>query len=450
MQNQSLREWRQFSGNLKADAFVVPVTFLARLNLLGEIEFDFDRIVITQETFALLEYLLRDLGPSYFSTIGKSDDGTELKIERIYFSTEHFNDGEIEYIRLSQGHYSKAIFTRNLTEKRHKPLIKMWLIGFKRSHPLTQDCHLGTISMIECPSVDDSDDLTSFIQVEAKNDISDISVWYEEASKLLEHVRLVMSFASGLMLRVPIVEFYVGDKLTADVLSQVRQTSNTSIPVFEPYKRKPIFEAAVNSFFDSPFNVKNLFIAIEWFVMNSSYPEVRLVNAMTVLENLISSNLEENDISIITDKKEVETQRKYLRRVLKRSFENWSTDEMGSQKKTLSDINENLANLNRRSLRQKLDILANRWSIPLEDIGDTRIKTVVNARNSIVHQGQYDVDRKNELWGHAMVAREIVIRFIFRAIGFHGSYICHLGKFHQASFPSINDFQDTDTVTTNQ
>lgn len=383
--------------------------------------------------------------------MGKSDDGTELKIERIYFSTEHFNDGEIEYIRLSQGHYSKAVFTRNLTEKRHKPLIKMWLIGFKRSHPLTQDCYLGMISMVECPTVDDSDDLTGFIQIEAKSDISDLSVWHEEASKLLEHVRLVMSFASGLMLRVTIVEFYVGNKLAADILSQVRQqASNTSIPVFESYKRKPIFEAAVNSFFEPPFSVKNLFIAIEWFVMSSSYAEVRLVNAVTVLENLISSNLEENDMLIITDKKEAETQRKYLRRVLKRSFKNWSTVEIVSQNKTLSDLNENLANLNRRSLRQKLYILANRWSIPLEDIGDTRIKTVVNARNSIVHQGQYDVDRKNELWGHAMVAREIVIRFIFRAIGFHGSYICHLGKFHQASFPSINDFQDTDTVTTNQ
>jgi len=445
MQNQSLCEWRQFSGSLKADAFVVPVTFRAHLNPSGEIEFDFDHIAITQETCFLMNYLLpRETGLSYFSMIGKSDDGTELEIERIHFSSEYFCDAENEHVRLSRGRYSKAVLSRNLAETRRNPLIKMWLIGFKRSHPLTQDCHLGTISMIECPSVDDSDDLTGFIQIEAKSELSNVSVWHEEASKLLEHVRLVMSFASGLMLRVPIVEFYAGDKLAVDVLSQVRQVTTASFPVFESYDRKPIFEAAVNSFFDSPFKVKNIFIAIEWFVMDSSYAEVRLVNAMTVLENLISSNLEENDIWIMPDKREFDKCRKLLRNVLRQGIEKWSTEDRESQKNTLSDINENLANLNRHSLRQKLDILANRWSIPLKDIGETRIKTVVNARNLIVHQGHYDIERKSDLLEHSMVAREIVIRFIFRAIGFHGSYICHLGKFHQAYFPSINDFQDTD------
>lgn len=440
MQNQSLCEWRQFSGSLKADAFVMPLTFLARLNPSGEIEFDFDHIAITQETCFLRDYLLpRETGLSYFSMIGKSDGGIELEIERIHFSSEYFCDAENEHVRLSRGRYPKAVLSRNLAETRHNPLIKMWLIGFKRSHPLTQDCHLGTISMVECPSVDDSDDLTGFLQIEAKSDLSDISVWHVEASKLLEHVKRVMSFASGLMLRVPLVEFYSGNKLAVDVLSQTQQVTTASFPVFESYDRKSIFEAAVNSFFDSPLKVKNLFIAIEWFVMDSSYAEVRLVNAMTVLENLISSNLDENDIWIMPDKKKFDRCRRLLRSVLRQGIEKWSTEDRESQKSTLSDINENLANLNRHSLRQKLDILARRWSIPLEEIGETRIKAVINARNSIIHQGHYNIGHNNSIWEHAMVARELVIRFIFRAIGFHGRYISHLEKYHSAYFPPKND-----------
>lgn len=310
----------------------------------------------------------------------------------------------------------------------------MWLIGFNRSHPLMQDCHLGSITLIECPPDNDSDDLTGLLQIEAKNKLSGKSDWHQEATKLLEHVRLVMSFASGLMLRAPIVEFYAGDKLSVDVLSQIRQVSTTSFPVFQSYDRRSIFEAAVNSFFDPPFRVKNHFIAIEWFVMSSSYGEVRLVNAMTVLENLVSSNLEEDDIWRIPDQKNFKKFKQSLQKELKQSFEKL-TENKENLKITLPDIYENLANLNRRSLRQKIDILANRWSISLEDIGETQIKAMIKARNLIVHEGHYNTEHTHSLWEHAMVARELVIRFIFRAVGFEGSYISHIGNYHSAYFP---------------
>ena len=439
MLNQNLRGRRQFSGCLKTDTFSVPITFHAHLNHSGEIEFDFDHIAITQEICFLRDYLLPGkTGLSYFSLIGKSDDRTELEIERIHFSSEYFCDAENEQVRLSQGCYSKAVFAKNLAEIRHKPLIRMWLIGFKKSHLLTQDCYLGAISMIECSSVDDSDDLTGFLQIEAKNEESDMSAWHDEASKLLEHVRRVMSFASGLMLRVPIVEFYAGDKLTLEILSQIRQVSTASFPVFQSYDRKSIFEIAVNSFSDSQFKVKNLPIAIEWFVMDSSYAEVRLVNAMTVLENLVSSNLEENDKCRIPDKKKFKKFKESLRKEVKPWFEKQS-ENSNSQKITLSNFDETLLDLNRCSLRKKLDILANRWSIQLEDIGETRIKEMIKARNSIIHEGHYNIEHDKNLWEHAMVARELVIRFIFRALGFQGSYISHFGNYHQAHFSPKND-----------
>ena len=37
---------------------------------------------------------------------------------------------------------------------------------------------------------------------------------------------------------------------------------------------------------------------VDWFVMDTTYKEVRLVNAMTVLENLIASNLDDDVIRI--------------------------------------------------------------------------------------------------------------------------------------------------------
>ena len=50
MQNQSLSKFRQFCGFLEANGSVAPVTFRARINSSGEVEFDFDKIAITKET----------------------------------------------------------------------------------------------------------------------------------------------------------------------------------------------------------------------------------------------------------------------------------------------------------------------------------------------------------------------------------------------------------------
>jgi len=60
-----------------------------------------------------------------------------------------------------------------------------------------------------------------------------------------------------------------------------------------------IFKAAVHSFFEAPIEVKRLFFAIEWFAMEVTYNEVRLVNAMTALENLIDSNLSSEEALIV-------------------------------------------------------------------------------------------------------------------------------------------------------
>ena len=94
-----------------------------------------------------------------------------------------------------------------------------------------------------------------------------------------------------------------------------------------------------------------------------------------------------------------------------------------------------LQNLNRQSIVQKLYILAKRWAVPLDGISRKQIKTAKDARDSIVHRGHYDKDGSNELWEHVTVEREIVIRFLFTAIGYQGRYISHLGGFHHAQFP---------------
>ena len=63
----------------------------------------------------------------------------------------------------------------------------------------------------------------------------------------------------------------------------------------------------------------------------------------------------------------------------------------------------------------------------------------IDARNGIVHEGRYHDPAKTQqpLWDHVTVVREIVTRLVFRALGFEGRYVSHLGGYHEATFPPL-------------
>lgn len=219
-------------------------------------------------------------------------------------------------------------------------------------------------------------------------------------------------------------------------LTQTRQAS-AAFRTFAYHSQQPVFDAAVTSFFNPPFEVKNLFFAIEWFAMEATYNEVRLVNAMTALENLVASNLGDND-TLIRPKKEFEKTRSTLRSVLRQCIGKWSSEEATRADEIVLELNERLADLNRRSILQKLMILAERWSVPLDGIGEDKIKAAKQARDRIVHRGHYYDDgkeRNDDLWGHVTVVREIVVRFLLTAIGYRGGYFSYIGGCHDEQFP---------------
>lgn len=171
--------------------------------------------------------------------------------------------------------------------------------------------------------------------------------------------------------------------------------------------------------------------------MDPSYSEVRLVNAMTALENLVDSHLADSD-ALIRPKGEFNKTRRLLRQVIKQCVEKWSDDDLKNVGEAVTALNEKLADLNRRSIFEKIKRLAELWSVPLDGISDEQIKFAKAARDLIVHRGNYyeeGKDKGDNLWEHVTVIREIVVRFILTAINFKGSYCSYLGGYHITQFP---------------
>lgn len=253
-----------------------------------------------------------------------------------------------------------------------------------------------------------------------------------KAEKLLEHMRTIMSFAAGTNLRRPVAEFRHGIDVNVTVTSCSEQR-RAELSNFHPLDRQTIFETGVRAFFSPPIVVENLWMALEWFSMTASYNEVRLVNAMTALESLVNYNVRDKSLLL---KDSTFTK---LKRVIRAAIKQFIEENMLNEEHPdlNCELEEKLAELQRHTLKRKLRILIEHWSVPIEGMDDEMISAAINARNHVVHEGRYYAKGKEQtnLWVHVTVVRELVTRIVFTALGFRGRYISHLGGYHHAVFP---------------
>ena len=383
----NLAEPKPFSGTLSRGEHSLQLTINIGIDPAGEVELKFDPIALSDDTkFILL--------------CGKS---------------------ELRY---------------KLTTPTERPVLRMRLKGFENFGSLHDECRLGRLVMSGQHSVDDKNAVTGSVVVESISVPDDVAVWRADTEKLLEHIRRIMSLAASSLLRAPIFEFFCGDDVEVVMWSQIRQESS-AFRVVHFLAQEAIFEAAIKSFFDPPVVVKNLFFAIEWFGMDAEYSEVRLVAAMTALENLIDANSLDEE-ALIQPRRDFEKTRRTLRKVIRACLKQWPPSDGEG---LLEELNEKLADVNRRPLLAKLDLLAKRWGVPLEDISQKSLRAAKNARDRIVHRGHYYEDAKDsdaDLWTHVVVVREIAVRFLLTAIGYKGRYISYLGGYHDADFPPLS------------
>lgn len=427
-------EWNSYSGELSLGADTLAVTFHAGADPSGEIELEFEPIKLNDASkFILLKWHgdKKD-GMIYFSLSGVAVDGTRFETTRLSFnSLGEFSDASGTRMT-PKGRCAKAVLTFKLVNPAEKPVLQVRLKGFKNFRTEPIDCALGKVHISGLAEFEDANIVTGTITVQAQERPDDVTTWHTKADRLAEHVRDIMSLASSSVLRVPLIAFYEGDTLTVTAWSQNR-ASSSAFPIFHFLDLDPIFQTAVRSFFDPPIAVNRLSFAIEWFAMNASYNEIRLVAAMTALENLIDSNVTDAE-GLILPKKAFDKTRKVLLSVIRTCVAKWST---GSEE-ALSEVNETLAALNRRSMLRKLKLLAQRWNVPLDGISDESMRAAKNARDRVVHRGQYyeDVAESDaDLWTHVTVIREIAVRFLLTAIGFKGRYYSYIGGYHNAVFP---------------
>jgi len=422
-----------FTGHLSLAGDSVPVHVRIGMDEAGVLEFEFETLKLTdQSRFIYMNWHTPSREITYFSLDAATAEGKTFSTAKLYFlSLNNRTDATGTWFSPS-AKCDLGVLLYKLKDRAEHAALRMRVKGFKNFGPLREECPLGLVVARGQHEIDDVDTITGSFAVQATGPV-DAAAWRAEAENLLKHIRRVMSFAATSLLRAPIMEFFSGDTLEVTVRSEPRQHSAFA-PIIHFLAQEAIFRAGVNSFFNPPVAVKHLFFAIEWFAMTSTYNEIRLVEAMTALENLVDSNLEENE-TVILPRRVFDKIRRVLLRVIRQCVAKW---EPSTREDALSDINEKLNDLNRRSLLRKLATLQKRWNVPLDGIDNAALNAAKRARDKVVHRGQYYEDAKEtdaDLWTHVMVIREVAVRFLFIAIGYKGQYISHMNGYHNAEFP---------------
>jgi hypothetical protein len=426
---------RSYRGELRLNDEHCSVEFSVHVDSAGEVVIDFGVVPFTPET-SLFRKWDRE-GPEFveFQLSGRADDGTQFSTDDLHFTAvkTSWKKDEGSFLHPKPS-CSAARFVRSRRQRARAPLRRMLLKGFRNHGPLQMDTPLGKIAMAGPTELPDANRVTGWIAVEANDTPPDIDQWLSEVDRLIEHVRRVMSFASGAVLRAPLREFYSGETVDVTAWSQAEQ-KGSALRVFHYLDQRAVFEAAVHSFLTPPIEVKSLFFAIEWFAMDAGYTEIRLINAMTALENLIDSNLDDA-AALIQPPGQFEKTRRVLRSVIRACLSKWSSGSDAAE--AALEVNEKLADLNRRSFLRKLLLLAERWRVPLDGISEDSLRAAKQARDRVVHRGQYYEDSKDgdaDLWTHVTIVGEVVTRFLLTAIGYRGRYYSHVGGWHDAQFP---------------
>jgi hypothetical protein len=387
----NLAESKPFSGTFSQGEHSLPFTVAIGIDAGGEVEFKFDPILLSDDTkFILLSWYEKTSEFRYFSFAGVAADGAQFTTDQLHFTSLGQTSDASGTRMTPEARCRKGELRYKLTKPAEFPVLRMRLKGLESLGSLYGECRLGRIGMSGQHPVDDKNVVTGSVIVQSLSAPDDVTAWRAEAEKLVEHIRRIISLGASSLLGAPIFEFFCGDDAEVMIWSQTTQEGST-FRIVHSIAQEAIFNAAITSFFDPPVVIKHLFFAIEWFGMDAGYTEVRLVAAMTALENLIDANAQDEE-ALIQPRKEFDKTRRALRKVIRACLEKWSPSDGDA---VLKELNEKLADVNRRPLLAKLDLLAKRWGVPLEDISQLSLQSAKNARDRIIHRGTYYEDTKD-------------------------------------------------------
>ncbi|WP_444609304.1 hypothetical protein [Blastomonas fulva] len=408
----------RFEGSLSGHGSTIPVGFDAWIDELGVLHLQLDTMAYSPEAGALSIHQPPGSSVDLLELTGTSAEGHRLISNS--FCITHLRHGS-EYELQGDCYDVEIAFPQNPGQDTSHDTRAWRVRQLSTFRPIARDTPLGRMVIGGPQQGQGSQDPNGFIAIHRPEGDTNEN-WWEESDRLLTHVARVLSFASDTYLRPIIEERYDKGRVTVRVARQGRASSPYMAP-FHFLNMQPIFDCACQSYFDRYAEIEQLDAAIRWLTAPVAYDESRLINAMSALENILARcGIDRIDYFLgnAAFKKVAKAVREALNVI--------SAPEAMIPK---------IAELNRRSLSDKVEALLATRGIRSDDFPEGWLKTVIQHRNVIVHTGisQDYGDTEPDTLDHTIWVREVVTRIILDRLGFVGAYRSWLHHDEQLHFP---------------
>lgn len=427
-----LNSTTKFVGELAIYDHTLDVSFEMTIDGAGAIKIEIDRFERTREaTFIIKHAEAPGTAFEHFHLRGKSAEGAEFDTESFLITSVRRSFSEREATLAPTGQVEQASLRYTSVTAFDSPQVRWYTTGLT-SPPLQAGTPYGLLTF-ESIAKKNENEVSGRFQV--SGDPQTAESWFTDADELLMSVKFAFSFAASTRVQVPLIETIRGAEVKFRFYAQMPFAGKSPMPVIHQADYGTFLNTVISSYSEPHIAVKNLPFAVEWFTMRGDFAESSLIASMTVLENLIDSNLSEGEKRLLDDD-QFDDVRKSLSNAVKNQIKDWAMDKCEGAK-LLREINERFAELKRHTLRTKLQCLTKAWGVCLDGVDDIAVKAAKKARDLVVHTGHCPSPDKNgfELHDHFLLARELVVRIILTTYGYQGHYCTYVGGYRRTLFP---------------
>lgn len=434
-----------FTGEISRNDEIMPINFTMHVMWDGGICLNIDDIAINDKSKFLLFSIGSQVGTPMKTYVlrGKSNIGEDILIEDAFIS--EISHGELLKIKVECQRC--AVYIDNRTSIEDCAVI-YHLKGFYGFDCLTGNTDVGSVRLSGQHDKKGNNIISGNMVIAKGEIVYDINDWIQLCGDLNNHILRVMSFALSTNINVSAKSIYYGDKLRIHFMGK----SDIRLGILEPFSflhLSEIFLTAISSFRSADKKVKNLWAALEWYLMSNTYNELRILTAAIAIENLIHHNLSNKEVSILSKKKfsiissglkDLITKNKNI------LFDEISQSEYSSHiyDYKVDLIYKNTPELNKIVTVKKVKIFLQKFDVPTVGLDDEKIQKILSARNKIVHRGVYyssDSADEEDLWSIVLISRELLTRIFLSIYGFKGNYMSYYDGHHQRKFPECTSIQ---------
>lgn len=299
------------------------------------------------------------------------------------------------------------------------------LLGFKCFGQLTAETDNGLIRVSGATRIRDYDEVSGSLIVEAPiQKHFELSSWMENCDKSVRLILDILSLAQDHYIAWTSRSLFSEDKLMSASYIGPRKSGPPYEPLFSHLNLQPILNLAVSNYTEAFKRESGFNVALEWFLIKSTYAETQFLFAMTALEYLVYIYSKQKCRSVIFKEKEFKRiVRPLIVDALDKVLLQLSEKDMNSKKlynEKIKYSKDKISEINRYTFKENLFRYLSENRIPLNGI-EGKIGKLIHVRDKIVHRGLYEA-QEEDINYYLNILRELVKRIFLTLLKYNGEY----------------------------